>query len=67
MELDFTNDTIEKMLAKKALADKHWLSILLNVSDSLFSKIKNTEVRAKKSLFKSKDLSLVIRLAMRYF
>ena len=48
MDLDFTNDTIEKMLLKKALSDKHWLSILSNVYDSLFGKIQNKELREKK-------------------
>ena len=67
MDLDFTNDTIEKMLLKKALSDKHWLSILSNVYDSLFGKIQNKEFREKKSLFKNKDFSLILRLAMKYF
>ena len=67
MDLDFTNDTIEKMLLKKALSDKHWLSILSNVYDSLFGKIQNKEFREKKSLFKNRDFSLILRLAMKYF
>ena len=67
MDLDFTNDTIEKMLLKKALSDKHWLSILSNVYDSLFGKIPNKEFREKKSLFKNRDFSLILRLAMKYF
>ena len=67
MDLDFTNDTIEKMLLRKALSDKHWLSILSNVYDSLFGKIQNKEFREKKSLFKNRDFSLILRLAMKYF
>lgn len=33
MELDFTNDVIEKLLFKKALTDKNWLNIVTNAVD----------------------------------
>jgi len=49
MELDFSNDTIERLLLKKVLSEKSWLSILANVYDSLFSKSKYKE---KKTLFR---------------
>lgn len=33
MEIDFSNDVLEKLLLKKALVDKHWLNILTKVYD----------------------------------
>ncbi len=38
MELDFSNDTIEKLLLKKALVDKKWLNILTKVYDKRWFK-----------------------------
>lgn len=38
MELDFSNDTIEKLLLKKALVDKKWLNILSKVYDKRWFK-----------------------------
>lgn len=64
MELDFSNDVIEKLLLKRALQEKHWLSILANVYESLFSK---SRFKEKKSLFKDKNVSLIVKLAMKYF
>lgn len=42
MELDFTSDTVEKLLLKKALSDKNWLEILANVFDRRWFKTKYT-------------------------
>lgn len=64
MDLDFPNETIEKLLLKRALHEKHWLGILANVYDSLFGKAK---FRDKKSLFKNRDVSLVVKLALKYY
>lgn len=33
MDLDFSNDIVEKLLLKKTLADKKWLSIVSSVFD----------------------------------
>ena len=33
MELDFSNDVVEKLLFKKTLTDKKYLSIMSNVFD----------------------------------
>lgn len=41
MELDFSDDIIEKLLLKKALLDKNWLNILSNVYDSRWFKVPN--------------------------
>ncbi len=40
MELDFSNDIIEKLLLKKALVDKNWLNILSKVYDKRWFKDK---------------------------
>ena len=64
MDLDFPNEIIEKLLLKRALHEKHWLGILANVYDSLFGKAK---FRDKKSLFKNRDVSLVVKLALKYY
>lgn len=34
MELDFTTDVIEKLLLKRALADKNWLNTVSNIYDA---------------------------------
>ena len=41
MELDFSNDVVEKLLLKKALSDKSWLNILTNVYDKRWFKVPN--------------------------
>lgn len=41
MELDFSNDIVEKLLLKKALSDKSWLNILTNVYDKRWFKVPN--------------------------
>lgn len=41
MELDFTSETVEKLLVKKALTDKTWLETLSNVFDKRWFKVKN--------------------------
>lgn len=41
MELDFTSDTIEKLLLKKVLTDREWAETLSNVYDRRWFKTKN--------------------------
>lgn len=38
MELDFTSDTIEVLLAKRMLTDKNWMNIMQKVYDSRWFK-----------------------------
>ena len=64
MELDFSNETIERLLLKKVLTEKSWLSILTSVYESLYSKAK---YRDKKTIFRDKSVSLVAKLAMKYY
>lgn len=64
MELDFSNDAIEKFLLKQVLSEKNWLNILTNVQDVLFKKSKN---RASKSIFKNKTIALVSKIAVNYY
>lgn len=66
MELDFDNETIEKLLLKRALNDKKWLSILTNVYECLF-KSTNPKYRDKKTLFSDPTVSLIAKLAMKYY
>jgi len=47
-ELDFSNDVIEKLLLRRVLSDKKWLTIISNVYDKLFAKAK---FKDKKTLF----------------
>ena len=53
MELDFNSETLEKLLLKKALADKKWTNILSNVYD--------------KRWFKTPYIGLVIQLVLKYY
>ena len=53
MELDFSNDIVEKLLVKRALTDKNWLDILANVYD--------------KRWFKVENLGLVLKLILNYY
>ena len=53
MELDFTNDVVEKLLLKKALTDKNWLNILSRSYD--------------KRWFKVKEIGIVLKLALKYY
>lgn len=39
MELDFTNDVLEKLLFKKALVDKKWMNILSKTYDKRWFKV----------------------------
>ena len=39
MELDFSSETLEKLLLKRALLDKGWLNILSNVYDKRWFKV----------------------------
>jgi len=43
MELDFSDDMIEKMLLKKALVDRKWLNILSSVFDPRWFSVKNMD------------------------
>jgi replicative DNA helicase len=52
-DLDFSNDLIEKLLLKKTLTDKKWLSILSGVYD--------------KRWFKTPNLSLVLKIIINYY
>lgn len=52
-ELDFSNDIIEKLLFKKTLTDKKWLSVLSNIYD--------------KRWFKTEYMALVLKLAIQYY
>lgn len=53
MELDFSNETIEKLLFKRALTDKKWLSILSSIYD--------------KRWFKVNNLGTILKLAINYY
>ena len=53
MELDFSEDVVEKLLLKKALSDKTWLNIL--------SKIYNPK------WIKSKNISVIIQLVLKFY
>lgn len=53
MELDFSNDTIEKLLLKRAIVDKRWLNILLQVFD--------------KRWFKDERISLSLVLILNFY
>lgn len=53
MELDFSNDIIEKMLLRKALSDKNWLNILSKVYD--------------KRWFKVKNLGMILKLILKFY
>ena len=64
MELDFSNDVIEKLLLKRALSDRHWLTIVSGVYESLFSKSKNKD---KKTLFEDDLVSHVFHIALKYY
>jgi len=52
-EQDFTNETLEKLLLKRAMLDKNWLNILSNVYD--------------KRWFKVEGVGLVIKLILNYY
>lgn len=53
MDLDFPNEVIEKLLLKRALADKSWLNILQNIYD--------------KRWFKTENTGLVLKLVLNYY
>lgn len=53
MEIDFSRDTVEKLLFKKASLDKKWMNILLNTFDERF--------------FKTKNLALVSKLLVKFY
>ena len=47
MDLDFSNDLIEKLLFKKSLVDKNWLNILQEVYDKRWFKVPNLSILFK--------------------
>lgn len=53
MELDFSNDVVEKLLFKKTLTDKKYLSIMSNVFD--------------KRWFQTENLSILYKLVLNYY
>jgi len=53
MELDFTSDTVEKLLLKKVLSDRSWVDILANVYD--------------KRWFKTKNMGTVLGLVLKFY
>lgn len=53
MELDFSSDVIEKLLLKRALSDKNWLSVLNNIYD--------------KRWFKVQYVGMIVRLVLNYY
>lgn len=62
MELDFSNETIEKLLLKRALLDKSWLAIVNNVQECLYGKAKRS-----KSIFRDKCVAFIANVATAYF
>lgn len=63
-ELDFSNDVIEKLLLRRVLLDKRWLAIISGVYDKMFAKSKFKDT---KTLFSDKKVSLVVKLALKFF
>ena len=53
MELDFSNDIVEKLLFKKVLSDKRYLNIISNVYDHRW--------------FKTPNLSMLFKLVLNYY
>jgi len=53
MELDFSTDTIERLLFKKSLVDKNWLNILANTYDRRW--------------FKNQSIGIMLNLVIRYY
>ena len=47
MDLDFSNDTLEKLLLKRVLTDKNWIHILSQTFDKRWFKIENVGLIAK--------------------
>lgn len=62
MELDFSNETIEKLLLKRALSDKSWMAIVNSVHDCLYGKAKR-----HKSIFRDKSVAFIANVATAYF
>ena len=52
MELDFTSDIVEKLLFKRMLVDKNWMSIMSNIFDERW--------------FRTKYLSMLIKIILKY-
>lgn len=53
MELDFTSDTVEKLLLKKVLSDRAWLDTLAGVFDRRW--------------FRTKNMGTVLGLALKFY
>jgi len=72
MELDFTSDTVEKLLLKKILVDKNWLNIISNIYDARWFKVPhmgvtvNLAVKFYKKYDKAPTAQLMEMLAKKY-
>ena len=53
MELDFTSDTVEKLLLKKVLTDREWTETLANVYDRRW--------------FKTKHMGVILGLVLKFY
>ena len=53
MELDFTTDVIEKLLLKRALADKNWLNTVSNIYDARW--------------FRTPQMGIIVNLAVKFY
>ena len=53
MELDFTTDVVEKLLLKRALADKNWLNTVANIYDARW--------------FKTPQMDILVNLAIKFY
>lgn len=53
MDLDFSNDTLEKLLLKRVLTDKNWIHILSQTFDKRWFKIEN--------------VGLIVKLAINFY
>lgn len=53
MELDFTSDIVEKLLFKRMLVDKNWMSIITNIFDERW--------------FRTKNLASLIKITLKYY
>lgn len=53
MELDFTTDVVEKLMLRKALADKNWLNTVANIYD--------------KRWFKTPQMDVLLNLAVKFY
>lgn len=72
MELDFTSDTVEKLLLKKVLSDRSWLDILSGLFDKRWFRTKNMGatlgiiLKFYQKYGKAPNVELVSALAKKY-